>query len=130
MKITHFGEYNSISEQTREEFLKELAEEGRDYSTFETKQLPKGTKILVLDAMCTENDEINEPESLVELTEETLAKCMGFGVGLTSDHYIVLDDSSDKLVLICNEPIEVRAGDSYPKYTGPKHDADYILVHM
>lgn len=130
MKIEHFDSRNSIEEKSKSDFLKELEEEDRDYKTFKSKNLKVGTKILVVSAWSeNDNGEITKPESLIEIERDTKVKAYDFGKALTSDTYLVLDDGTDKIILICDEPEDITNSNDN-EYVGDRHGADYILRHM
>ncbi|MEK6845638.1 MAG: hypothetical protein AABY26_02670 [Nanoarchaeota archaeon] len=134
MKITHFSEYNSIDLQKRAEFLDQLRKEepSSNYERWESKLLSAGTKILVVGE--GDDGESYVPETLVELVKETKVKAYDFGEGLSCDNCLVLDDGSDELLLIGDEPsdiTDIRPNNKHyiTAYTGPKHGAKYILHH-
>ncbi|MBR9702828.1 hypothetical protein GOV10_02230 [Candidatus Woesearchaeota archaeon] len=129
--ITHFKEHHSIFTLPKKNLDIYLAEEEEvPYTRWETRLLPAGTNILVV-----EDSEGDYPELLITLKESTEARAVSFAQFdpvhphiQEFNQYIILDNGKDKVLVMGGGPEEIDPVWDEP-YLGPRYGADLFFRH-
>lgn len=115
MKIQRFGKGKRLEAITKDELLQR---EGINLSRLRSRDMPMGTKILVVKQIGY------VPDALVEMDNPTKVRSKSFSNGLSSEHYLIFDDGSENLAVVWDEPFEITN-----KYDGDKMGADYVVTN-
>lgn len=106
IRVAALDQYSSVGVYDKAAWLADLQYEyDGSVPNMSSKDLSKGSKILVFDP------EGGTVETLIELKEDTKISCFGFGCGLSSDHWLVLDDGGSEVIVIGDEPIDISDDD-------------------
>jgi hypothetical protein len=129
-----------ISRMTDDEFDEFIEEEGyKNESDFinacESYQLGEKTNIL-----CFEPSYYDW--NLLQLNEKATIYCLGFGRGLTSDHWLIIITESGEKFMIDNEPVEFNDDDDMGYHDGDEEryltikenfeslEIDHMFIHV
>jgi hypothetical protein len=119
MQLTQISKYPSVDWVRKSDLVNELELEHPYPQDLVSQTLPAGTRILVAMSGWDTGAKL-ERQSEIILDKETKILCEGFGVGLTSDHWLILDDGDpDQVIIIPGEPRQTT------KQTRKKYGEDY-----
>jgi hypothetical protein len=133
IQITNLDQPFCVEVHDLQPWVQYLMAEGENPSSYSTINLAAPTTLLILDGE-------GVAETLIQLTHHAMMRAYNFGSGLTCDTYMYLEDGSNEVVVLGNEPAEIElpeipvqfedvmASDILRLYL--QHKPDHLIMHM